>query len=639
MKKHPILHVLSLLTAGILCLGGCQPQADPGSSGSGELTAAALTGYEGAAGVSHTAGELQHGVVSGRYYEEMSKDPDAYFDRFADLNMGWLRIEFEEYMSGDMEQNIERYKIIVDAAHKRGIKVMGLVATNAMPGGTGFPLTDEGIAAYVEAVKWHLETYPVDAVEMLNEPLGFIGGGDPGILAGCAKALIATYTALKPLYPDILFVAPTTANAEIGEWLGEDWQTGEIADPELSLFNNAAMMAYRDEHDGKLPLDVVSFHPYGTGGDPNGNFYFGRSFDTFFNEILNYADLKGRKIIGDTPIWFTEYGWNTSNVSYNQQKKYLASFTECCKKYPQIQVLFWYTWQDDEPVPNSEGNCHGLLHNSLLSYQPKQSYYQFCALSSGTGRTADADFDQYIIDCYQKNGGYKVLGYPQGEVRMGEGVSYQVFADRNGKKSAVLHPDGVPAAYCLAGAFYDYYLDGEGLLRPEALTEAGLPVAAAVTDGKTVRQDAVNGTLQAEAGEDKAVLRKSKEPLAADIDDKAAQFLNEHGDTRTIVSIREKVDFWGREKIGTATGLVEEKEMYVQHFTGGSLGDMVIAGKNLVGGDAYLFDQAFYDYIVENWGQKGLYDIESDVYVTNGRKFLHTSRGLLRYYDGVVEAF
>ena len=52
-----------------------------------------------------------------------------------------------------------------------------------------------------------------------------------------------------------------------------------------------------------------------------------------------------------------------------------------------------------------------------------------------------------------------------------------------------------------------------------------------------------------------------------------------------------------------------------------------------------LFDQAFYDYIVQNWGQKGLYDIESDVYVTNGRKFLHTSRGLLRYYDGVVEAF
>ena len=43
MKERPILHTLSLLTAGILCLGGCQPQAGSVSSGSGELTAAALT--------------------------------------------------------------------------------------------------------------------------------------------------------------------------------------------------------------------------------------------------------------------------------------------------------------------------------------------------------------------------------------------------------------------------------------------------------------------------------------------------------------------------------------------------------------------------------------------------------------------
>lgn len=407
------------------------------------------------------------GLVSGRYYYDLAADPDATFDAWYDIGVRWIRIEFETFWdhrpgggvadSWDdpiVTEKTSVYQTIIEEAHRRHIKVLGLIAWNSIPGGPnsiaweGDDLAQSTVDAYVDSVARHLETFNVDAVEIWNEPWGyFFGGSDGARLDQYSRLLIETYTEVKPSHTDIPFLGAVTVNAEPGEWLGHHgWDTTYEFRPEDSIFNNTLIRTYRDEHAGALPLDALSWHPYGSGTwpDPDEAFYFGRDFDTYFDIITGgssiylagaegdqvwFRDVDGRDIVGDYPIWFSEYGWqSTTESAEDLHADRFAAMVAAIRRYPQIEVATLYTYQDDEDTADGEGNSFGIIRDSDEGYARKAPFYEFAAQATGVGVDAEGTVDRAFVRAYVDEGGKVTLGEPVGDmVDDGDGA-YQDFS-------------------------------------------------------------------------------------------------------------------------------------------------------------------------------------------------------------------
>ncbi len=420
------------------------------------------------------------GVVTGRIYDELASNDTAMRD-FYDLGLGYIRIEFEEfrdrrwatYSDAEVLRRRGQYQTIIQKARDRGIKVLGIVNFNSFPDPGGFPDTDASLQAYVDSVRWHLQNYAVDAVEIWNEP------GNNGLWAGklgrYGKMLVMTYSQLKPSYPSRLFVGPTTVNAERGDWLGYH---GTSFVPENSIFNCAAVQTYRNNNAGRLPLDVISWHPYGssTSASPNStSFYYGQTFATYYTNILNYTDRANRKVVGSTPIWFTEYGWSSVWAGAENQRIFQEQMIALINARPQIQVPFWYSYRDDEA--GGEGKTFGLRRNSGGGFAAKRVYYPFMAHSNLVGLATSDGYNEWtvdeIINKYVQAGGRAYVGHPwnDGGPWYGDKVHYwgpnnngfiQNFTGGAMGVGAITVKIGSTTGYLLKGGFWTHYKNNGG---------------------------------------------------------------------------------------------------------------------------------------------------------------------------------
>jgi len=583
----------------------------------------------------------KQGLVSGRYYRSIAQNPDEYFKRLASMNVSWFRIEFEEHMPGNsmpLEEQIQMYKTIIEYANKYHIKILGLVGTNSMPDRSGFP--KENQQKYVDALKWYLETYKLDAVEICNEPLIYLGNStDHSVLPGYALTIIKSYEQLKPLFPEVLFVAPVTANAELGEWLGADWRTGHIDNPEYSIFNNSHMQEYMDNNSGNLPLDIISWHPYGSGGDPLGNFYFGRNFKKYYEEILNYEDIKGRNIIGSIPIWFTEYGWSSHRIGEDKQSAYYSSIFDEFVDYPQIEAVFWYTFQDDDTDDaGSEGNTHGLIANKLQSYRKKDVYYSFVSKSSGTGLNYDQGFVYQIIDLYEKYGGISVIGNPVSYVvAHSENIQYQIFSDDSDNLSAILLYDN--GCYIITHDFFHYFFDKNYDLNFTNIEKSGYVTSNMLIDKENKFYYTEKGFLLSSNNE--IIFYESSDTFQfADPADELAGLLEINGSFRMIRPLNQKIRSVDKNILGLADSYATRNDHGVyQIFSGSEDVKMVLCSAELFGDVAYFLDYDIFNFIMQELGESGIKSITSDVYEVSGRRYVRTKQGIVVKYEGEIKWF
>lgn len=426
------------------------------------------------------AGFATQGIVTGRIYDRLDDDP-GILDEFQNMGLGWIRLEFEEFMNqgqlGYEDPAVlarrDQYRRIIAAAHARGIKVLGVVGFNSMPSNTGFPDTEASIQRYVQALRWHLEQYGVDAVEIWNEPHGT---GFAGKLNRYSRLLIASYQ-LKPHFPAVLFIGPATANAERGTWLGLHGPYGNQVNYEDSIFNSQAMLDYRAAHEGTLPFDRISWHPYGTGGDPGGDFYYGRPFAEYYDEILDYRDRQGRPIATQVPIWFTEYGWDSNLVGEELQRIYQEKIVAQFFARDRVELPFLYNYADDEPGPTSEGKAFGIRYNRYGAHGPKRVYYSFIAHSNLAGLFTEDGANEWVIDeitAKYMQQGRDSLGFPYRHPYApwyGDKAHYWgpdnngVIQQFNGGaigECGLLKKNDAAVAYLLKGGFYRYYIDHGG---------------------------------------------------------------------------------------------------------------------------------------------------------------------------------
>lgn len=426
------------------------------------------------------------GVVTGRIYDQLSQPNAGPFQAFYNWQLGWIRIEFEEFYYGGNDFNDpqvqaekDKFQRVIDNAKARGLNVLAVVGLNAMPHKDAnnnnilFPYNDDLIARYVSAVNWHLQNYQgIDAIEIWNEP------HKPN-LKNYAKMLIQTYQSLKPQYQNVLFVGPATDNAEHGDWLGNDDN-----DWENSIFNCTEMLNYRSINNGALPLDIISYHPYGTQGDPTGDFYFGSNFTAYYDTILAYTDRQGRNIIGNYPIWFTEYGWDSNGVGTENQRIYLEKMMGLIYERPQVKVSFWYDFRDDEPGPGSENKACGLKTSLANGNQRKRAFFPFVSHNSLVGLfTPDGQSEwtiDEIVNKYLDSGARNVLGHAyraenapwygdkahywgpnnNGIIQQFDGGQLGQCAITRANPTDASQP--APQAWLIKGAFYQYYIGNNG---------------------------------------------------------------------------------------------------------------------------------------------------------------------------------
>jgi hypothetical protein len=80
--------------------------------------------------------------------------------------------------------------------------------------------------------------------------------------------------------------------------------------------------------------------------------------------MLRHADAK--------PIWFTEFGWSTADVTRPQQAHYLVrAIRYTARRLPYVKHMFWYTDRDRTDSTPFE-NGFGLLQADL---RPKPAYF------------------------------------------------------------------------------------------------------------------------------------------------------------------------------------------------------------------------------------------------------------------------
>lgn len=457
--------------------------------------------------------KLSKSLVAGRIYHEIVENPKI-IDDFRDLGIQWMRIEFEEFIdlpagesltSVKVQANVDKFKEVIKQAHNNNIKVLGVIGYNSFQN-KEVPLNESLVKKFTECVKWHLDTYGIDAVEIWNEPGGF-GFSPKENLKWYGSILIDIYDNLKSKYPNVLFIGPVTANAEAGEWLGRhDWQKPEQIEGENSIFNTQEMRDWRTKNKNKLPLDIVSWHVYGSGqASPLGDFYFGRSFRTYFNEIVAYKDLDGRSIVGNYPIWVTEYGWTSNNKPGNgvdevtQQKNFNNILTEF-ENTSSIENVFWYNYKDDENLPGSEGNANGLIKSSLNDFKRKPIYYSFMSRNIGVGFTKNNETLTTIVEKYISLGGIVKLAYPvysgvNSESENSEGYAHKLSSELyvqhfldNKEPIAIIYYKNIDKAYFVPTEFYRYYFKNNATL--------GKPMSDPKSENGILSQEFENACLK-----------------------------------------------------------------------------------------------------------------------------------------------
>jgi hypothetical protein len=154
-------------------------------------------------------------------------------------------------------------------------------------------------------------------------------------------------------------------------------------------------------------FDVMSVHPY-TCNSPSHFYWVNGNTEQWIGEgdspppagydprismypFLGYREVHNSMLAAgdDKPIWFTEFGWSTSDPStgcvYDEatQAQYLTQALQIASQDSYVQVALWYRLREDNwRDPSTDWDSgFGLMHKD---FTPKPAYYAFRDYANGT---------------------------------------------------------------------------------------------------------------------------------------------------------------------------------------------------------------------------------------------------------------
>jgi hypothetical protein len=285
------------------------------------------------------------------------KKYDGIVEGIHSFGVEWVRMYWNwSWVEGSRgKRYLVPIKIAVDAAHRRGMKII-VLATGAPAWANGgkaqdYPPTDANIqdfAAYTAAIA--SET-GADAIEIWNEPnaAGFWASGpDPMKMA---HLQIAAYSAIKAVRPQTIVI------------------TGGLTEVYLAPQTFFKNMIAADPQFIKS-FDAVGLHPYNEPTDPllPGSSGMKNVMTVQTPAIHQMLVENGR---GNVPIWFTEYGvatYGQYSVDEAAQAVYLSHFfqglVDLRRQGINIGVSIIYMLKDWSAYQGkSDQPFFGLLHH------------------------------------------------------------------------------------------------------------------------------------------------------------------------------------------------------------------------------------------------------------------------------------
>lgn len=212
---------------------------------------------------------------------------------------------------------------------------------------------------YIERV---LRRYPsmILGVELWNEPnLQQYWGPTPDPVR-YAALLKVTYEAVKRVDPSMPVVFGGLAPAE-----------GGVGNIDYASYLERAYAAGAGDY-----FDVLGFHAYSlhrTSPD------YLEHIRAMLDRIVQISAASGRP---DIPIWITEFGYPTSEMSPRQQKHRLISTIDLFTRYPNVRVAIINTLFDD-PAHAYPGQDTSF---GLISSDGRRPRPAYCALLRRAGR-------------------------------------------------------------------------------------------------------------------------------------------------------------------------------------------------------------------------------------------------------------
>jgi hypothetical protein len=403
---------------------------------------------------------LDLGIVTGRIYSTMNSSTAVQDDMY---NMGtrWIRIEFEEY-SGT-PTSLAQYQKILNDCQARGISVLGVLTANSCMDHTNPIWTEQYIANFYAAFKWHVQQYPwVTYWEIWNEPSVY---GFAGHLDGYGLLLKRVFESARADRNSGMIPAATRIVS--GGVLNQD------ANVLHGIYDSQPVNDFRAVNGGDIPCDFFAYHPYGNQGpglDPDpysSRFNWGRTFEQSWNDFQNLRTYNNAYYIvpQNKGVFMTEFGFDAAQVGTENQRIYTERMIAVMNAYSRIQKAFHYDYADD-----TEGQRG--LKTTVLNGQRKRVYYPYMSHTALTGLyTPDGvnewTLDQFI-DCYLRNGGRNSVGMPYRDPAApwygdkvhdwSDGKVQNYSGGAWGTSSAILEsPRNVGNAFWVHAGFWDTY--------------------------------------------------------------------------------------------------------------------------------------------------------------------------------------
>ncbi len=298
-------------------------------------------------------------------------DPAPHLDRVVDMHFEHIRLDLrwdivEQTPLENLEQtgNWHIFDASIHAARVRGIKVLGIL--QAPPGWattTGHEqgtLTQQGLEHWVKYVRAVVTRYGNElyALEIYNEPnlsMFYLGTVDQYV----DEYLIPARQQIRALNSNIKITGPSLSNLMSATIKVEDFYK------RLGQRQHAYQAAT-----GQRFFDIITHHTY---NDKSKGVVeeFTKGRKSCFLFFCKQTRKPLLKIFADAgfssePIWLTEFGWNTKDVTEQTQGQNLIEALTQLASVPRMQAAFVYHLIDE-----SNSGDYGVLRPD---YSPKPAY-------------------------------------------------------------------------------------------------------------------------------------------------------------------------------------------------------------------------------------------------------------------------
>jgi hypothetical protein len=323
-----------------------------------------------AAGLASAAKAATPGLVTDLTWGISNSDQDRTVAAMQDVGARWTRLQIQwkawETSPGTYAPwEVARTDRAIQLCRAAGIHV-DLNVVNAPAWASNTNDSDLGNvprnnADFANFMRYLATRYKgeVDAYELWNEPdIGRFWNTGPNAAAYTAL-LKAGYVAVKTADPNALVVSA-----------GLSWDYTNFLG---KMYDNGA----------KGSFDVLALHPYPVGslGNWQSSYRAGRKTE------LAHGD--------DKPIWFTEFGFNTSSdtsawqpgVTLQQQADLVTQAYTLVREDPYVEVAFYYNFRNNWWGHDDQSSMEDQFGLMYTTFAPKPAYYAFKAIGTEAATT------------------------------------------------------------------------------------------------------------------------------------------------------------------------------------------------------------------------------------------------------------